>query len=538
MDRRTLLAVIIMVAIYFVSTQFIWKNKTEQPKAVDTQTVAAEVEAAPKATEKPVVVNTENLTLDVNNDIAVTSDIYIANDKMKIYFSNKGATVHKVYLTDFHMSDDSPVQLIPENSELGGLTLIDEKDVTPLSEMVFKHSVAERGNSVTFYLESENTRVFEKTFTIMDNYALGMTVDMNGMAAVQGYDIDFGCGINDTENYVKNKRMDYKFIAQINNAVESLTLSKIKAIKEFSGKTDWAVTRSKYFLLGIIPDKAIQSNQITAFRENESPAFVLKVRNVDYSRSLADNYRLYFGPSDVDELKKFNVGIDSVVERGYKWLKPLAGVFAAFLKWLHKYIPNYGIVLIILAILLKAVLYPLTHKSFESGQKMQKVQPLIKDVQARYKSDPKRMQEELQKVYKEHGVSPFGGCLPLLLQMPIFIALYNVLRYSLDMRQAGFVGYITDLSEPDKLFILPIIMAVMMFLQQKMMTPKPMTNEKGEVDEKQAAMMQSQKMMLYVMPVMMFFIFRNMPAGLVLYWTTMNILSIVQQFYIKKRLQG
>ncbi len=524
-----------MVVLYYVSTQFIWKNKA-QPI---TQNSAIETEVITEKAETPVVpTNTEEITIQTDQGIEISNDIFIENNKMKVYFSNQGATIQKVYLNDFHLSDDTPVQLIPENSELSGITLITDKGVTSLSDLVFKHSIADRSNSVTFYLENENTRIFEKTYTIMDNYSIGMSINMNSMASVQGYDIDMGSGIKDTENYVKNKRMDYKFIAQINNAMESLTLSRIKAIKEYSGKTDWAVTRSKYFLYGIIPDKAIQSNQVTAFKENESPAFVLKIRNVDYSRSLADDYRLYFGPSDIDELKKFNVGIDAVVERGYKWLKPLAGVFATFLKWLHKYIPNYGIVLIILAILLKVVLYPLTHKSFESGQKMQKVQPLIKDVQARYKNDPKRLQEELQKVYKENGVSPFGGCLPLILQMPIFIALYNVLRYSLDMRQAGFVGYITDLSEPDKFYILPIIMAVMMFLQQKMMTPQPIQNEKGEVDEKQAAMMQSQKMMLYVMPIMMFVVFRNMPAGLVLYWTTMNILSIVQQFYIKKRLQG
>ncbi|MBN2829179.1 MAG: YidC/Oxa1 family insertase periplasmic-domain containing protein, partial [Candidatus Cloacimonetes bacterium] len=429
-------------------------------------------------------------------------------------------------------------ELIPDSTYVGGITLLEEKGLASLKETVFNYSFSDNERTLTFYLEKDFTRIFERVYSLNDDYSIDMHISMNDLATVRGYDIDFGSGIKDTENYVKNKRMDYKFIAQINNAVESLTLSKLKTIRDYAGKTDWAANRSKYFLIGLLPDKAVPSNQITAFMNNDSPAFILKVRNADYSTRISDDYRLYFGPSDIDELKKLNAGMESVVERGAKWLKPLANVFAYFLSWLYKYIPNYGIVLIILAILLKIVLNPLTHKSLESGQKMQKIQPLLKEIQVRYKNDPKRLQEELQKVYKENKVSPLGGCLPLLLQMPIFIALYNVLRYSLDMRQAGFFGYITDLSEPDKLYILPIIMAVMMFVQQKMMSPKPIQNEKGEIDEKQAAMVQSQRMMLYVMPIMMFWIFKSMPAGLVLYWTTMNVLSIIQQFQIKKRLQG
>jgi YidC/Oxa1 family membrane protein insertase len=180
---------------------------------------------------------------------------------------------------------------------------------------------------------------------------------------------------------------------------------------------------------------------------------------------------------------------------------------------------------------LKLVLYPLTHKSFESTTKMQKIQPLLKEVQAKYKHDPKTLNIEMKKLYKEHGVNPMGGCLPMLLQMPVFFALYPILRYSIDLRQASFL-WLPDLSEPDPYLILPIAMAIFMFVQQKLMAPSKQSLE--EMDEKQKAAMQSQKMMMYVMPVMMFFLFRSFPSGLVLYWTLFNVMSSVQQYFIKK----
>jgi YidC/Oxa1 family membrane protein insertase len=207
------------------------------------------------------------------------------------------------------------------------------------------------------------------------------------------------------------------------------------------------------------------------------------------------------------------------------------------MKSLAKVIPNYGIVIIIFAILIKLLLYPLTHKSFENSMKMQKVQPYLSEIQKKYKSDPMKMQQEMSKVKKEHGVSTLGGCLPMLIQMPIFFALYPTLRYSIALRGASFFGWLQDLSNPDPYYILPIIMGIFMFLQQRMMTSVQSQNT-GNMDEKQEAMMQSQKMMAYILPVMMFFFFRNLPSGLVLYWTVFNILSIIQQHFINKKFRG
>ena len=540
MDKRTILAIVLIVIVYFVSNQLLWKKNAPVVQPPTETVTAVSDQVTQKTVPQPPVQVNETAPMEIETNSEINNSIKLSNSKMSVIFTNQGASIREVFLADYQLHEGGDIQLIPEDTTIGGISLLTEKGLSSIKETIFSHQFTDNNRTLIFYLEKDGSRIFERTYSINDDYSMNMHISMNGLASVKGYDIDYGAGIKDTERYLKNKRMEYKFIAQINNAVEAASLSKLKdgTIKEYSGKADWAAVRSKYFLLGLIPDKAVPSNQITAFKNNESPAFILKVRNPDFSNVIEDDYRLYFGPSILDELKKFETGMENVVERGWKWLKPLGTVFAYFLSWLHKYIPNYGIVLIILAILLKIVLNPLTHKSLESGQKMQKIQPELKSIQSKFKGDPKRLQEELQKVYKANKVSPLGGCLPLLLQMPIFIALYNVLRYSLDMRQAGFIGYLSDLSEPDKFYILPIIMAVMMFVQQKMMSPKPIQNEKGEIDEKQAAMVQSQRMMMYVMPIMMFWIFKSMPAGLVLYWTTMNVLSIIQQFYIKKKLQG
>lgn len=188
--------------------------------------------------------------------------------------------------------------------------------------------------------------------------------------------------------------------------------------------------------------------------------------------------------------------------------------------------------IIIFSFILKLVLHPLTKKSMDANLKMQRIQPQMQEIQTKYKSDPQKMQQEVAKLYKEAGTNPMSGCLPLLLQMPIFIALYNVLRYAMEMRNVSFLGL--NLSEPDP-WILPAIMAVFMVLQSLM--TRPSKESLAKMDEKQQAMQQSTRMMTWIMPVMLFFIFRGLPSGLVLYYTVFNILSVAHQYYTQKRLK-
>jgi YidC/Oxa1 family membrane protein insertase len=220
---------------------------------------------------------------------------------------------------------------------------------------------------------------------------------------------------------------------------------------------------------------------------------------------------------------------------GWAWLiRPISEyIMLPIFTAIHYVIPNWGLVIIIFSILIKVALHPLSKTQMKSMKKMQKLQPLMDEMREKYKDDPQKMNQSIMNLYKEYGVNPAGGCLPLLLQMPIMYALYSVFRGAIELRQASFVGWITDLSIPDVIyrlsFKLPLIgiqdisgiavlMGVTMFFQTKMTTKDP-----------------RQKAMVWMMPIMMTFLFNGFPAGLNLYYTVFNILSIGQQLLINKQ---
>ncbi|MGH7428158.1 MAG: membrane protein insertase YidC, partial [Candidatus Methylomirabilaceae bacterium] len=244
-----------------------------------------------------------------------------------------------------------------------------------------------------------------------------------------------------------------------------------------------------------------------------------------------ERFTLYAGPKALDRLKASGPHLDSIVDLG--WFDFLARPALELLQFLYRFTGNYGLAIILVTLLQKIVFHPLTIKSLRSMQAMQALQPKIAAVQERYKNNPQRKQQEMMDLYKKHGVNPMGGCLPMVLQIPIFIALYNALSNSVEMWRARFL-WIKDLSQPDALFtidvwglkdypfnLLSLLMGVTMFVQQKM---APATG-----DPRQA------KLMLYLMPTMFTFMFWTFPSGLVLYWLVNNILQIGQQYWLERQ---
>jgi YidC/Oxa1 family membrane protein insertase len=258
--------------------------------------------------------------------------------------------------------------------------------------------------------------------------------------------------------------------------------------------------------------------------------------NVRYQNDFkGDTLRVYIGPLDISELDYYDNHLDELVmNNGWyeSMFRFISLIILQVLQFLQSIIPNYGIVIIIFSILVKVVLYPLTKKSYSSMKDMQKIQPLMAEIREKYKDDAQRMNSEMMKLYKEHGVNPLGGCLPMILQMPLLIALFIVFRSTIQLRGAMFIpGWITDLSRPDTIFtlpfslpmygnefnILPILMALTMIFQSKMTMQDP-----------------KQKMMVYIMPIFMLLIFNRFPSGLNLYYTLFNLFTIVQQKFISK----
>ncbi|MBT5419406.1 MAG: membrane protein insertase YidC [Candidatus Cloacimonetes bacterium] len=533
MDKKTLLAVLLILVVFWISSEFIWKrNKPATQDQQTTENVTDTQQQTAETTtplEQPLANETEIIALD--NDVDINDNIVLENELFIVTFSNRGAVINSVQLKGFFMKDKvSFVELINENSSILNTRLNDTVgNISNYSSIPFQYEINEASRKVTFISNTEKG-TYKKIFTLEDDYQVNMKTQLNGFENVSGYEIDFGGGIADTEDYLKMKNREYAVISQVDNDINKIALSKLKEERKASGSIDWAAVRSKYFTMAIIADELIEMNKISAFKLEESPSMKLSVSTI--GSQIDHNYNLYLGPLDYGRLKAYGIGIENIVEMGPKFLQGLSKLFLWFLSFLYGFIPSWGVVIIIFSIILKTLLYPLTHKSFESTTKMQKIQPLTKELQAKYKGDPQKMNAELKKLYKEHGVNPLGGCLPMLLQMPVIFALYPLLRYSISLRQASF-GWLPDLSEPDPIWALPILMAVFMFVQQKLMAPSKATLD--GMDDKQKAQQQSQKMMMYFMPIMMFFIFKGLSSGLVLYWTVFSIIGSIQQYFIKKK---
>jgi YidC/Oxa1 family membrane protein insertase len=314
------------------------------------------------------------------------------------------------------------------------------------------------------------------------------------------------------------------------------------AQKDISGTVDWVGMRTKYFGLAMIPktgtsDGAYLEGHRKAMPDNgiyESYSVALKMpfkEGSDEKKSLT----VFLGPMEHSLLKSYGVNLEGMMSLGWAFLvRPISEyIMLPVFGFLHHLIPNWGLVIIVFSIVIKIVLHPLTKTSMKSMKKMQALQPLMDEIKEKYKDDPQKMNSAVMNLYKEYGVNPAGGCLPMLLQMPILYALYMVFRSAIELRQASFVWWIKDLSIPDVIYSLPfhlpffgikdisglaVFMGVTMFVQQKMSVKDP-----------------RQKMMVWMMPIMWVLLFMSFPSGLNLYYTTFNLLAIIQQMYINKQ---
>jgi YidC/Oxa1 family membrane protein insertase len=232
----------------------------------------------------------------------------------------------------------------------------------------------------------------------------------------------------------------------------------------------------------------------------------------------AVHVRLFLGPELTDVLKEISPGLDLTADYGWLWF--ISQLLFSLLKAIHAFVGNWGWSIVLVTVLIKLAFYQLSAKSYKSMAGMRKVQPKLQALRERYGDDKAKMSQATMELYRQEKINPLGGCLPILIQIPVFIALYWVLVESVQLRQAPFIFWITDLSAADPYHVLPIIMGLTMLVQQKLNPAPP--------DPMQA------KMMMFL-PVIFTFLFLNFPAGLVLYWTVNNSLSILQQWYITRK---
>jgi YidC/Oxa1 family membrane protein insertase len=381
--------------------------------------------------------------------------------------------------------------------------------------------------TLKFTCASPEGLTFVKTYTFKaDSYGfdLALQVTNHTQQSLEGQ-----INLDLSENYAGEEGSRFHFLGfngSINNKLEDIKSGGLKEPKTFTGKVEWAGLDEGYFMTTVVPQSA--KAWVTLSEPPKAPMVASLRTPVDSlapGQAAQFSYLLYFGPKNLDDLKP--LGLDRAVNFG--WFDFLGKPLLTFLNWLNRYTHNYGWAIVVLTILLRIVFWYPNHKSYKSMKDMQKLQPKVAKIREKYKDDKEAMNKELMALYRTFKVNPMAGCLPMVLQLPVFIALYNVLGYAIELRHAPFIStlpftnivWLADLSAKDPLLITPLVMGATMFIQQKM-TP-------SAGDPTQA------KMMMFL-PLIFTFMFLNFASGLVVYWLVNNVLSIGQQYYTNKYL--
>ena len=452
--------------------------------------------------------------------------IEIDTELFRAKFSNRGAVIKswelKKYTTTTAENGTQPVQLVYHGGKFKGPLSLITTDSTVTNDLgnALYHVTQDTSRldgthpvgHVTFrYHDAERHLDVEKEFTFHhDSYVVDIAIRTQGLTAP--VDVTLGTNFGIVE-------WGEGFIGLMGSA----SLVDDKVLKETpdgeaerKGDVQWSAIQDKYFLSVLMPQKAS-----AALAKKEGDKLVSAgVRFAKPANGSTMEMQLYAGPKEYDTLKSFNVGLEDTIDFGWfvfgSWglVKAVAKPIFYVLRFLYEFTHNYGVTIILLTLAIKLMFVPLQYKSYKSMKQMQVIQPKVLALQTKLKDDRERLNKELIKLYKDHKVNPVGGCLPMILQMPVFVALFNILYMTIDLRQAPFMLWIKDLSVQDPYYVFPILMGATMVIQQKI-TPTTM-------DPTQA------KIMLFL-PVFMTFLFVNFPAGLVLYWLTNNVLTITQQ---------
>ena len=537
MDRNSLLAFLLIAVIIFLMPEYYKLVYPPQPftdslvvdneKMVQTVTPSGEKTTPPPSYDRPG---------ESARDFSVITNLYSANIS-----SINGGSLSSFVLHNYALNDSESVELIDNNNInnlMVGFRSIDGEDVSLaggwVSDNDYDINVYNNETTVTFKKMVDDKQITKTLTFYPDKYIINMSVDLSAIQpwVSQGVStVRWSGGLPLTEPN-KNDELTY-YEAMVFQGDETYSpkpkdLSQAR-LERMDYPTDWVAIRTKYFISALVPEKQAPGSEVLAIEENGNRRYDVGLFfNVD--RPFL--YTLYIGPLEYGRIKKLGNNLDQTMNFGWAFIRPISKAVHWFLLFLHNYIPNYGFVLLVFSVFIKILVYPLTKKSYVSTKKMQAIQPLLNDLREKHKNDQRKFAQAQMALFKEHGVNPLSGCVPILLQMPLLFALFTVFRSSIELRGAPFMLWISDLSRPDAVFdlginiplygsqvaILPLLMGITMFIQMKM-TPTPQSA--GQ-----------QKFMLYFMNGFFVLIFNQFPSGLVLYYTLFNVLTILQQKYL------
>ncbi len=538
-NKRLILAVALSIAVW-VGWYLIFKPETGQHK---TEPVAVEEQAAEK-TEQDLPVPTDkrsSVSISVPKRGADGDEklISLETEKFSANLTTRGAAVKSLLYKERNINLVVEESSLDTRGALGFSIHFDENEFikgNDLDTVNWSYRKTNEGG-VAFYTTLSINGVpvqIEKIYSLIpDSYSMNIEyrftntgreeLTMSGGTVIIspsdiiGPDLDLTNRYNDLAGFYYSDNDFDKFS-------KGGFFSEKGPVKKEAGSIDWYGLMSRYCLVIMIP-KDFSGNGVIYDNRKGAGArtgMYIDVKNISPAETVEKAFTVYLGEKDKKKLATIDKTLTTAADIS-RWIEPIRFIVIWSLLHLNDLIGNMGWSLVIFSLITKIIFMPLTIKSTESMKRMQKLTPKMNEIKAKYKDKPEIMQKEMMKLYKDNKVNPMGGCFPLLLQMPFFIALYSALINSIDLWNAPFILWIRDLSMPDtiatisgfNLNILPILMTVTSFLQQKLTT----VDTGG----------QQQKMMMMMMPVILIFIFWNMPSGLVLYWALQNIFQVLHQ---------
>lgn len=559
MDSRTLLALVLSLAVLLVFQYFLGGNVSRPPreKTADKDVPAADSGKQAPGHEygKPVRtyggadvsvpsgISRPDIQIDTKAPLRKARDFTVETDLYRLVFSEKGGAVKNYFLKEYPTTlsgDAAPVNLINVSPPYLPLGLrLESQPPIDLSSCFFepdkeglKLTKAGEEAQMKFTCDMPNGIKVTKTYTFhQGSYWIDLSIRLSGAGTIPGSVFLY--------NKPGKKKNRFTFAGPAyygNNSLQEVKLKKMGEKHTYTGQVDWIGYGDNYFLTALIPvasqgpwNISIEKKEADGLTESRLTALKPAPGSAAQGVEIL-NLGVYFGPKEIDRLNALGHNLSKAINFG--WFDPIAKPLLYILKFFFRFIHNYGIAIIIVTILIKVAFWPLAQKSAKSMKTMQKLQPKLAKLKESYGNDKEKLNKELMQLYKTYKVNPMSGCLPMLLQIPVFFALYKVLLQSIELRHAPFMLWINDLSAPDRLMIpgvnipylggipvLTLLMGVSMYLQQKL--------SPSSLDPTQARMMQ-------FLPVIFTFMFINFPSGLVLYWLVNNVLSIAQQHYVNK----
>ncbi len=578
MDKRSILGFVIIGIILMVWLYIQNKNSVEDKRKKEEITQQIQ-DSLSKLVPK------DSLKKDIKKDSVITNQNAPANDSLKYgvmftkfekgedkiirietdkyyaEFSTKGGSIIKYQVKGFKTWDGFPVQLLylDKGGELNLLFNSTEGKFINTKDLYFnstyspwdKIDVSGSGDvklTYTLPVDDSSGAKITKIYTFKnDSYLFGVDIELsnpNKFISNFEYQLVWENSLKLTEYRSDVEGGHAEAFSYMGGELEIVDASKTdqQYKSDLNGNADWVCSRIKYFCVALIAkDPKASGTYITGsrsvlpnngFEENYSIALKMQIKNDKLEKN---SFNVYLGPVDYKILKSYNLELEKTMRFSLDFIvRPIAQylILPVFL-FIHNFISNWGLVIIIFSVLMKIVLNPFTRYQMKSMRKMTDMQPKMNALKEKYKDDPQKQQQALMKFYKEEKINPAGGCLPLLLQMPILYALFGVFNSTIELRQAYFGLWIKDLAVPDVIMQLPfkiplfgisdisglaLLMGITMFIQQKMTVKDP-----------------KQQSMVYIMPIMMTLLFTNLPAGLNLYYFIFNLLSIVEQYFVTHR---